>query len=176
LVEEGAEFDDILRLADESGDAPDYKYGDVFPGQIVPVLTGTRDARLMRWGFPAPFDRNPFINARSETAASTRTFASAYKNRRCLVPATAYYEWKQLPSGRKEKYEFTYRGRRLLYLAGIFSESGEFAILTRDAAPDYREIHARMPVIIAHERRETWLSDPADACSHAVTELEYRAV
>jgi putative SOS response-associated peptidase YedK len=176
LIEQDDEFTQILYTASDGDTGGDEPYGEVFPSCIVPVLTGTSVARFMRWGFPAPFDRNPFINARSETAGVVRTFADAYNNRRCLVPATAYYEWKLLSGKRREKYEFALPGRGLMYFAGIYSETNEFAILTRDAAPELCAIHERMPVIIPRESREYWLSGGTDALSRAETRLDFRAV
>ncbi len=47
------------------------------------------------------------INARADTIASKPAFRSAFKTRRCIVPATGYYEWKKLPDGTKQPYYFT---------------------------------------------------------------------
>jgi putative SOS response-associated peptidase YedK len=90
-----------------------------------------------------------------------------------LVPATGYYEWKTLANKRKEKYEFTLPGRRLLFMAGVYSESGEFAILTRDAAAEFAGVHERMPVIVARGAVGDWFGG-GDV--DAVTELEFARV
>ncbi|MDR0916433.1 MAG: SOS response-associated peptidase [Oscillospiraceae bacterium] len=172
LTEQDVEFDAILALANAGG----FKYGEVFPSHVVPVLTGADGAAMMTWGFPnfAP-NRPSLINARSETAATTCTFRDAFARRRCLVPATGYYEWQDTGAKRKTKYEFALLDRRLLFMAGIFTERGEFAILTRGAVPEFAAIHDRMPVIIPRERHEDWLRDVADI-SDCVTALEYAKV
>jgi putative SOS response-associated peptidase YedK len=156
LTEEDDELDALVELARLGGV---FKYGEVYPTNIVPVLTGAKIASAMKWGFPgfAP-GKPPLINARSETAATTRTFRDAFARRRCLVPATAYYEWETLPNRKKEKYEFALPDRRLLFMAGIHTETGEFAILTRAADAEFRSIHERMPVIIPRQRFENWFN------------------
>jgi putative SOS response-associated peptidase YedK len=105
-------------------------------------------------------------------------------DRRCLVPASAYYEWKKLVSNRKEKYEFRSPKRTLLYLAGIYSEDRRFAVLTREAAPTVMDIHDRMPVIVPYELTNMWLRESSgifaeavrkssDVFASAVTDLQF---
>ena len=94
-------------------------------------------------------------------------------SRRCVVPASAYYEWKQLGKKRKVKYELTLPGRTPLYMAGIYSTDGQFSILTRDAAPAIADIHDRMPVIIPKSLIQSWINDSPEVMSHAVTNLQF---
>ncbi|MDR0905301.1 MAG: SOS response-associated peptidase [Oscillospiraceae bacterium] len=172
LTEEDDEMDALIELS-RIGDA--FKYGEVFPTNIVPVVTGAGTAAAMKWGFPgfAP-GKPPLINARSETIATTRTFRKSFFERKCLVPATAYYEWRPLPSKKKDKYEFALADRKLIFMAGIYTENGEFAILTRDATPEFRDIHERMPVIIPRERHAEWFN--GKDVQENVTELEFAKV
>ena len=151
-----------------------FRGGDVFPGMVAPVLSGN-GAEFMKWGFPDLAGKRPLINARSETAAAARTFREAWADRRCLVPASGYYEWKTLGAKRKEKYAFTLPDGEMLYMAGIYSPSGQFAILTRDAAPMLAAIHDRMPVIIPKPLTEIWLRESPDAAREALTDLRVAA-
>ena len=140
-------------------EAPLFLGGEIFPSAIVPVVTN-EGARFMKWGFPnlAP-NRPSLINAKSETAHTLRTFSDAMKQRRCLVPATAYYEWQDVGKKKKDKYEFALSEQGVCYMAGIFAPSNDFTILTRQATAEFMPIHDRMPVIIPRLYIREWLVD-----------------
>ena len=172
------ELSDIVAAAQNSLNARTSRQlftgGEIFPGSMAPVLTADDGARFMHWGFPGLIsEQRPHINARSETAAALRTFSGAMASRRCIVPATSYFEWKALGKGRKDKYEFTLPDRAPMYMAGIYSGDGRFAILTRAAAPVLLEIHGRMPVIIPKRLTSVWLNETPEPMREAVTELTF---
>ena len=151
--------------------------GEVFPGDLAPVLTAGNRAQFMIWGFPnLNAGKRPHINARSETAAMLPTFCGAMSARRCIVPASGYYEWKPIGNKRKEKYEFTLPGRMPLYMAGVYSDDGRFAILTRAAVAAILDIHDRMPVIIPYNLIAVWINETADALRSALTDLRFERV
>lgn len=132
--------------------------GDVCPTDLVPGIVahgGQSHAVGMRWGFRT--ERGLVINARAETALERPLFRESASERRCLLPATGYYEW----NARKERFLFRRPGGDILYLAGLYraGEDGvpEFVILTREASGEAREIHARMPLIVSSV--EEWLLD-----------------
>ena len=98
--------------------------GEIFPSDIVPVLANSRQQDVqpfaMRCGYTFP-NSKPVINARSETAAIKPMFKDGMKQRRCLIPATHYYEWEH--RGRQSiKYAIRPERSRMLYLAGMYSE------------------------------------------------------
>jgi len=147
---------------------------NVAPTQPAPVIihppeSGQRQLSLMRWGlvpsWAKDMTRAP-INARAETVAENGMFRAPFRSRRCLVPATAWYEWRR--QGRtKQPYAFARRDSRPLALAGIWDLWGldgdvlrSFAIITTAATPTARTIHDRMPVTIEPEHFETWLTAP----------------
>ena len=70
--------------------------GEIFPSDIVPVLANNRQMEIepfaMRWGYSFPNSR-PIINARSETASKKALFKDGMLQRRCLIPASNYFEW-----------------------------------------------------------------------------------
>ena len=107
---------------------------------------------------------------------NSKTFGEAMADRRCVVPASAYFEWKQTGKKRKEKYEFTLPRRAPLYMAGIYSTDGRFAILTRDAAPAMTEIHDRMPVIFPKSLIDVWLRQSPEVVDQALTDLQFSPV
>ena len=145
--------------------------GEIFPGDMAPVVIGGNETRYMTWGFPDLAGKRPHINARSETAATSKTFGGAMADRRCLVPASGYFEWKPIDKRRKEKYSITPAGGGLMYMAGIYSPGGRFAILTCDAAPEIFAIHDRMPVILSKDRAAGWLNGVPDIQLGAISGL-----
>lgn len=153
---------------------PAYK---IAPTQHIPVChldnADHRRLSLMQWGFLpawATADTRPLINARSETVATSAMFRGAFKSRRCLVPASGFYEWKKLPDDRAAKVPMYIRliNDPILCFAGIWETSrphGESnrapvtsaAILTTRPNELMAGIHDRMPVIIPPDRFDAWL-------------------
>ena len=112
----------------------------------------------MKWGYTLP-DGKPVTNARSETAAEKPMFRDGMLNRRCLVPASNYFEWER--RGRERvKYAIRPAGHPVLYMAGVYRMEGGrpvFAILTRAPAEPIAFIHDRMPVILPADAQAAWL-------------------
>jgi len=150
-----------------------FKGGEIFPSYAAPVIAAN-GVRLMSWGFPSVIlNKTPHINARCETAVKSKTFGEAMASRRCLIPASAFYEWKDVNKKKKLKYEFTLPDRAPMYMAGIYSEDGKFAILTREATSEIYEIHDRMPVILPKSLINAWLNETSEVISKAVTGLKF---
>jgi putative SOS response-associated peptidase YedK len=104
------------------------------------------------------------FNARAETVAEKPMFRDSFKKRRCLIPASGYYEWQDTPSG-KQPYYFTRRDGQIITIAGLWSKWMDKAAGTdlhsctmvvtkpnRIAA----EVHDRMPVILEAKDFEQW--------------------
>lgn len=133
---------------------------------------GDRDLGRLRWGLvPGAWAESgrPLINARSETVASQPAFAELFRERRCLIPADGFYEWRHDPDG-KQPIWISRPERELFSFAGIWTEhrarQGEAlascAILTCDPNELMAEIHDRMPVILPPEVESEWLAPDAD--------------
>ena len=141
-------------------------HGEVRPTNIAAVIAPiSRDCRPaafpMKWGFIHPHRGMLVFNTRSETAAKKLLFVTSIDDRRCLIPASCFYEW-QKADGRKIKYAIKPK-EEPLYLAGLYILSSKerlpsFSILTMDAADVIKDIHARMPVMIPQSRIYEWLS------------------
>jgi putative SOS response-associated peptidase YedK len=146
---------------------------NIAPTQEAPVVrvdaAGAREAAMLRWGLVPPWATdiavgNRMINARGEGIETKPAFREAMQARRCLVPATGFYEWTG-PAGRKQPYAINAADRPVFAFAGLWERwkprMGEpietFAIVTTDAAEAVRPIHDRMPVILGREDEETWL-------------------
>ena len=151
---------------------------NIAPTQDAPVVRasreGEREAVMLRWGL-VPFwakdlkSGNRMINARAEGIETKPAFREAVQRRRCVVPATGFFEWKDL--GRhKQPFAITAPGQPLFALAGLWErwKRGEddyvetFTIVTTEANAAVAEIHDRMPVILPHVAIDTWLAGPAE--------------
>lgn len=162
---------------------------DVFPFEWPPqyniaptqdVLCVYQDAetslRLIepyRWGL-LPFWAKEMsmgarmINARSETVAEKPAFRAAFKRRRCLIPASGYYEWAKTANG-KQPYLLHPANETVFVMAGLWEENSKVTdtdsplrtctILTTSANSVTSRVHDRMPVCIAQDDFEKWL-DP----------------
>ena len=160
--------------------------GEIFPSDIVPVLANSRKQDVqpfaMRWGYTFPNGR-PIINARSETAAQKPMFKDGISQRRCVIPASHYFEWERRGAART-KYAIRAAHADILYLAGIYHLENHdgvivpaFTILTRGAAPGIAFIHPRMPVLLSADATADWLNPgyhAEEVMAAALTELEYQ--
>ena len=154
-------------------DAKMKTWGDIRPTDIAPVIApSSRDRSLgafpMQWGFTHPKRGMLVFNTRMETAQEREMFAGSVNDRRCLVPASLYYEWKKIDPRRKERYAFRAEDGAPLYMAGLYIRTSDqhrlpcFTILTQDAEKTIRDLHPRMPVLVPYSRAEEWLSPDTD--------------
>jgi putative SOS response-associated peptidase YedK len=164
---------------------PEFEYQPRFniaPTQVVPVIAADERGRrmgLLRWGLIPSWAKDPgigsrMINARSETVAEKPSFRSAFRKRRCLIPADGFFEWKKDggEEGRgasKTPFWIHLSTREPFAFAGLWERwsppDGEdlftFTILTTEATPSIHDIHPRMPVILPAQARARWLDPEA---------------
>jgi len=146
---------------------------NIAPTQDIPVVRLDREHRrelmMARWGLvPFFMDENPkvpHINARAETVDRTRLFREAFAGRRCLIPATGFFEWEKREDG-KQPYRIRLRSGEPFAFAGLWEgariggERLHSATIIVTAANDVvAPIHDRMPVILPPDAYGTWL-DP----------------
>lgn len=128
---------------------------DVVPTDYAPVIT-RQGITAMQWGFTLPDRKAPIINARSETAADKPLFSSSVQYRRCLLPASGYYEWDQ------QRNKYTIGHGKPFYMAGIFRPEDDhitrFCIMTQTPVSALTHIHDRMPVILQRDAAKAWLN------------------
>jgi putative SOS response-associated peptidase YedK len=175
----------IAALFRISGQLPNYAPNwNVAPTQRPPVVrwnkqTGERRLDLLSWGLVPHFAKEPKgprpapINARAETVASNGMFRAALRDRRCIVPAAAFYEWKAEVGG-KQPFAINRVDETPLAFAGIWEswkrDTDEilrtFAIITTTANATMQQVHERMPVILEAPDLPAWLGetegDPVD--------------
>ena len=150
---------------------------NIAPTHLVPVVgwrQGRRALRTLRWGLVPHHARTAddaakHVNARAESIFERPAFRDPVRARRCLVPASGFYEWQR--HGRVHTaWAFAPVEGRLLALAGLWdrwiapdnSELRTLAIVTSDASDDVRAVHHRMPVILSPRAWDDWLDPRCD--------------
>jgi putative SOS response-associated peptidase YedK len=156
--------------------------GDVRPTQQVFALQTDHVLSLMKWGLVPSWAKDPsvgskMINARAEGIESKPSFKKPLRFQRCIIPASAFFEWKGNP-GAKVKYRIARKDGELFGFAGLYEHwrdpnGGELAtcsIITTQPNELVAPIHNRMPVILLPEDEEQWL-DPDMTESEAIVSL-----
>lgn len=173
-VEEDEAAGDIMTLRAEWAErlpvGMQIKTGEIFPGDVVPVLSQNKRHEVrtfpMQWGFARREGSGLLINARSETAADKPLFRDGMLNRRCLLPMSHYFEWVK-QGNQKIRHAIRPEGTGAFCLAGIYRHEidkplSTFVVLTRPAVSSILPIHDRMPVLLPRTAAAEWLS-PGDA-------------
>ena len=154
---------------------------NITPTREIYIVRDNREAQrelaTVSWGLIAPWSedaqsalrsQSQAINARTETVHEKPTFRNAFTSRRCLIPASGYYEWATEMGPYAPKQPFFIHGDGLIAFAGIWdrwrSPDGSYqesaAIITRPAVEFLATVHHRMPTFLPRERWDAWL-DPA---------------
>jgi len=147
---------------------------NIAPGQANPVITNGagRNIKAMKWGLIPHWAKDPkiaykMINARSETVAEKPSYRDSFKNKRCLIPASGFYEWQKTVNDPKKKTPIHIRleNSELFAFAGLWSSwrNGEdelltYTIITTEANNFLTIYHDRMPVILNQSDESKWLN------------------
>ncbi len=171
-----SELAQIFDLPEEPTLVPRYNIAPTQPVGLVRMQpqTQAREWALTLWGLIPSWAKDPgisasLINARAETVTEKPAFRAAFKRRRCLVPASGFFEW-QRQEKRKQPYYITLRDDGPFAIAGLWetwhspdgSELQTCTLLTTEANELMEPLHNRMPVIIAPEDYATWLGSGKD--------------
>jgi len=163
-----------LFAAVPANDLPDVPNYNVCPtNRVHAVVADPRGRRLvaMRWGFlpqwyKTPADGPLLINARAETIAEKPAFRAAARERRCLIPASGFYEWTKDADGKRLPWYIRHSDSSLIAFAGVWQawDKGETplttcAIVTTPARGKISGIHHRMPVTVAPANWPLWLGE-----------------
>ena len=130
---------------------------------IIADEYGTRSLRMQRWGLTPSWSNKLISNARGETVAEKPSFKSAFKARRCIIPASGFFEWKT-ENKVKQPFYISFKSGDLMAFAGIWETWGDTetcCIITTSPNSLMEPIHDRMPVILDASNWEQWLS-PAE--------------
>ncbi len=152
---------------------------NIAPSSSVPVIRQAPDGRravgLLRWGLVPHWAKDASIgaklaNARAESVADKPSFRAAYRKRRCLVPASGFYEWQERTGARKQPWFIHLKTGEPIALGGLWESwtgaQGDilrtFCLITTDANAVMAPIHDRMPVIVRPENWTAWLAPDMD--------------
>ncbi len=159
------EFD----LADASAVTASY---NIAPTQVIAAITHEqpRALSLLRWGLIPSWSKDMsmgarLINARAETIDEKPAFRAAFKRRRCLIPASGFYEWRKEADGSKTPVYIHIKSREVFAFAGLWEiwhspegdEAHSCTIITTAANTFMASIHERMPVILDRDDYGAWL-------------------
>ena len=158
---------EALGIAFETHSNPDLR-----PTDRVACIAANTDTLTQvdaSWGIKPAWAKQPLINAQAETVATKPTFRQAFARSRCIVPCSAWFEWKaQAGSRKKLKYSFKAIESEALYLAGILfappanDASPQVVVLTESPSPSYANYHHRMPVALPSSLVKDWVFSPPD--------------
>ncbi len=171
--------------------------GNIRPTDMAAVLAPNKQGSMavfpMIWGFTHEATDKPIVNCRVESADQKAMWKDSWYRRRCIIPASWYYEWGVPPSEvglrnvneqrniKKEKYAIQPEGSEITYLAGLYRFEDHrgiqipvFAVLTRESVAPVSTIHNRMPVILGKEHLREWIrpdGDPDSIAAKALTKI-----
>lgn len=162
---------DVKNAASKNLFQPRY---NIAPSQsIVTIrdLENSREASALKWGLVPSWAKdsdigNRMINARAETITEKPSFREAFKSRRCIIPASGFYEWQRVEKGTKQPHYFYLKETEVFGFAGLWEEwldktTGDLletcTIITTEANEVLKPVHDRMPVILKAEDYDQWL-------------------
>jgi putative SOS response-associated peptidase YedK len=170
-------LEEYFAVTDFATDALQPRY-NLTPGQAIAVVRehdGRRRVDALQWGLipfwakDATIGRR-LINARLDSIRTKPAFREAWQRRRCLIPASGFYEWSEPQGGRKRPHFIRPGTEPLLALAGLWERwrtpTGEkletCVIVTTDANAELAKVHDRMPLLIPRDAQALWL-DPSSS-------------
>jgi len=180
----------LFELPEEPVLAPRYNIAPTQPVAIVRMKPqngepAIREWALTYWGLVPSWSKDPtigarMINARSETVSEKPAFRAAFKRRRCLVPASGFYEW-QKQGKTKQPYYITTPNGAPFAIAGLWeywegadgSALESCTLLTTSANELMKPLHDRMPVIVAPEDYAQWLGSGREETPRELDELQH---
>lgn len=145
------------------------------PNSILPIVIYKNEInqiKLMRWGFMPPWSKSPTdifkyntFNAKAEHIFDKPMWRKSIRNKRCLIPANGFFEWRNTPSG-KQPYFIRPKQDKLFAFAGIYNSWNDveglewltYSIITTKPNNQMELIHNRMPVILKAKDEERWLN------------------
>lgn len=168
-----AEWSGIFPVSPDTVTFPEPRY-NLAPTQGAPIireLAGEWRLDVLRWGLIPAWAKSPadvrynLFNARAEGVADKPSFRAAFRSRRCVMPASGFYEWRSGENGKQPYYISRTDGKPMLF-AGLWErwERGDeqlesCTMITTEANEFMQQLHTRMPVILESEDRLVWLEE-----------------
>lgn len=153
---------------------------NVAPTQIMPIIRPAGNGRelvMAGWGLvpfwlkPDQLGKQPYstINARDDRIQTAPTYREPFKKRRCLVPATGWYEWQKIDAKTKRPHHFQPVAKPIAFAGvwDVWKGDGKdpitsFSIVTTSPAPSTAKYHDRMPVVLEESQFEDWMRGPPE--------------
>ena len=169
--------------SNELPNVPNYNVCPTNPVHVIHHSDSDRRLVQMRWGFIPKWYKKPsggplLINARSETLAQLPAFAEACRTRRCLIPATGFFEWTKTQEGQRLPWYITHRDAAPLAFAGVWQSWGQgeqqqrtCAIVTTKANAQMQGLHHRVPVILGPQDWPLWLGEAGKGAARLMQPL-----
>jgi putative SOS response-associated peptidase YedK len=162
-----------FKIADKNPNLFQPRY-NIAPAQMIDVVFAPESERILsqlKWGLVPSWSKDAptskgLINARAETLIDKPSFREAFKSRRCIIPASGFYEWQKKGTGAKQPYYFYLKEREVFGFAGLWEtwldkQTGELletcTIITTEANEVLKPVHDRMPVILKIANYDEWL-------------------
>ena len=170
--------------------------GDIRPTDVAAVIASGRSGNMgvfpMVWGFTNEASTKPIINCRIETVDQKNLWRESWHTRRCVIPASWYYEWGVLPTDegynsrqqrdiKKTRFIIQPTGAEITFLAGLYryeEHNGKqipmFSVITRESVEPVRSIHDRMPLMLKKEDVRDWVrpnASPNGIAERALTDV-----
>jgi putative SOS response-associated peptidase YedK len=140
------------------------KWGEIAPSMMVAAFT-SQGLELEKWGLPKWDGKGLIINARSETVETKPMFQKLFLHKRCVLPASYFFEWERKDGKVGTKYRISPTPNATIYLAGIVSsvfigsqQISQFVILTQEASDSMKLVHSRQPLVISHDKITDWVN------------------
>jgi putative SOS response-associated peptidase YedK len=153
---------------------------NVAPTHVMPIIRAAGNGRelvMAGWGLipfwlkPEQLAKQPYstINARADRIQTAPTYREPFKQRRCLVPASGWYEWQKVTARSKRPFHFQPKAEPFAF-AGVYDvwkgDGGRaitsFAIVTTEAAPSTASYHDRMPLVLEGSQFDDWMRGPPE--------------
>ena len=168
-----------LTLPDESPEQLKPNY-NVPPTTVMPIIRPAGNGRelvMAGWGLvpywlkPEQLSKQPYstINARDDRIQTAPTYREPFKKRRCLVPASGWYEWQKVTAKTKRPFHFQPKAKPFAFAGvwDVWSGDGKtpitsFSIVTTSPAPSTAQYHDRMPVVLEQSQFEDWMRGPPE--------------
>tara|TARA_B100000003_G_scaffold178754_1_gene169024 strand:- start:1009 stop:1650 length:642 start_codon:yes stop_codon:yes gene_type:complete len=165
---DGQQWPELVASIEHPETEPNYNISPQSETQVIHYNSEALTISSMRWGLRPSWSKKSSmepINARLESVEMKPMFREAYKQRRCIIPANGWYEWKTTPRGKVPFYHKA-ENDSIVLMAGIYEEWSDqdnilnsFCILTKDASREIAHIHNRMPVLIDSNSSDLWLRE-----------------
>lgn len=127
------------------------------PTDVALIITEGNRAVLQPWGLNVDWTKQPMINARAETLTEKPTFRGLLEQR-CLIPVSAYFEWRKLEDGTKRKNTIFAPDTPVMAMAGL-TDGTRFTMITCVPSPTVAHIHNRMPVVLGRDAASSWMAN-----------------